>query len=122
MLCLLLLLPLIRTPAAAADLDERVHKLIDASGAEVAVAMRTLDGTRELLIDPDKTFHAASTMKVPSDRALPAGQAGRCARRSPIKNEFHSIVDGSVYQLSVGDAPTRRSTGRSAGPCRCATC
>ncbi len=106
MLCLLLLLPLIRTPAPAADLDERVHKLIDASGAEVAVAMRTLDGTRELLIDPDKTFHAASTMKVPIMIELyRQAEAGtlRLDDPLPVRNEFHSIVDGSVYQLSVGD-------------------
>ena len=35
------------------------------SGAEVAVAFRTLDGRSQVLIDPDKPFHAASTMKVP---------------------------------------------------------
>ncbi|HEY2433063.1 MAG TPA: serine hydrolase [Vicinamibacterales bacterium] len=104
MWCLLLLL--IRTPAPAADLDARVHKLIAASGAEVAVAMRTFDGSRELFIDPDKPFHAASTMKVPIMIELfRQAEAGplRLDEPLPIKNEFHSIVDGSVYQLSVGD-------------------
>jgi beta-lactamase class A len=119
MLCLLLLLPLIRTPAPAADLDEHVHKLIDASGAEVAVAMRTLDGTRELLIDPDKTFHAASTMKVPIMIELYRQAAAGMLRLDdplPVKNEFHSIVDGSVYHLSVGDdsdAAVYRQAGKT---------
>ena len=60
-----------------------------------------------MLIDPDKSFHAASTMKVPGDdRALPPGARrarSRSTSRSPIRNEFHSIVDGSPYKLSEGD-------------------
>ena len=51
-------------PAPA--LETRVREIIAASGAEVAVAFRTLDGRSELLIDPDKPFHAASTMKLPA--------------------------------------------------------
>jgi beta-lactamase class A len=90
----------------AVDLAERVHTLIAASGAEVAVAMRTLDGRQELFIDPDKKFHAASTMKVPIMielfRQADAGML-KLDDQLPVRNEFHSIVDGSVYQLSVGD-------------------
>ena len=76
------------------------------SGAEVAVAFRTLDGRTELLLDPDKAFHAASTMKVPVMIELfRQAQAGQLSLDDPlpIRNEFHSIVDGSVYQLDVGD-------------------
>jgi len=102
---LLLALALLQAPSPA-SLDARVHKLIAASGAEVAVVMRTLDGTRELLIDPDRKFHAASTMKVPIMIELfRQAEAGtlRLDEALPIRNEFHSIVDGSVYQLGVGD-------------------
>ena len=91
---------------AAPGLDGRVRSIVAASGAEVAVAMRTLDGRRELLIDPDKAFHAASTMKVPVMIELfRQAEAGTLSLddRLPVRNEFHSIVDGSVYQLSVGD-------------------
>src|SRR5437899_2854330 len=42
-----------------------VERLIADSGADVAVAFRTLDGRDKLLIQPDVVFHAASTMKVP---------------------------------------------------------
>jgi len=87
-------------------LQARVQKLIDASGAEVAVAMRTLDGRSELLIDADKRFHAASTVKVAVMIELfRQAEAGtlRLDEQLPIRNEFHSIVDGSVYQLSVAD-------------------
>src|SRR3954464_5908953 len=98
---LLILLSLFQAPQS--DLSTRVHKLIDASGAEVAVAMRSLDGRDELSIDPDKTFHAASTMKVPVMIELfRQADAGTLSldEQLPIRNEFHSIVDGSVYQLS----------------------
>jgi len=101
-----LLLLLIQSPAAAPDLDARVRALIARSGAEVAVAMRTLDGQRELRIDADKPFHAASTMKVPVMIELfRQAQAGTLSLDEPlpVRNEFHSIVDGSVYRLSVGD-------------------
>ena len=72
------------------------------SGAEVG-RRRCCRSTASdgLLIDPDKPFHAASTMKVPVMIELfRQADAGRCASttRSPIKNEFHSIVDGSVYR------------------------
>src|SRR5947207_14965479 len=96
----LVLLSLLQA-APAGDLKARVQELVDASGAEVAVAMRSLDGGSELLIDPDKKFHAASTMKVPIMIELfRQAEAGtlRLDDALPIRNEFHSIVDGSVYQ------------------------
>jgi beta-lactamase class A len=91
-------------------LESRVHALITASGAEVAVAFRTLDGSSELLIDPDKPFHAASTMKVPVMIELfRQAEAGilKLDEPIPIRNEFRSIVDGSPYKLSVGDDSDR---------------
>jgi beta-lactamase class A len=103
---LLLSLVLAQVPAPAPALEARVRKVIAASGAEVAVVMRTLDGRDQIRIDPDKTFHAASTMKVPVMIEL-FRQAGAGTlsldEPLPVRNEFHSIVDGSVYQLSVGD-------------------
>jgi beta-lactamase class A len=100
-----LLLFFVLAPAAP-DLKSRIQKLIDSSGAEVAVAVRTLDGQKEVLIDPDKSFHAASTMKVPVMvelfRQAEAGQL-RLDGQLPVRNEFHSIVDGSVYTMDVSD-------------------
>lgn len=94
------------TPVPPADLQQNVRAIIASSGAEIAVAMRTLDGRTELLIDPDRPFHAASTMKVPVMIELfRQARAGTLSldEQLPIRNEFHSIVDGSVYSLSVGD-------------------
>ena len=100
------------------DLQHRIEAIIAARPAttgqaadtpptpEVAVVMMPLDGRDGFTIHPDQEFHAASTMKVPVMielfRQAEAGQL-RLDELLPIKNEFHSIVDGSVYQLSVGD-------------------
>ena len=100
------LLLVAHTASAQTSLQADVHALITASGADVAVAMRTLDGTGELLIQPDEAFHAASTMKVPVMIELfNQARAGRLTLddQLPIVNEFRSIVDGSPYTLSVGD-------------------
>ena len=42
------------------------ERIAQARGARVAVAFETLDGREHLLIQGDESFHAASTMKVPS--------------------------------------------------------
>ena len=92
------------------SLEASVRSLIAKSGAEVAVAFRVLDGSRELLIDADKSFHAASTMKVPVMIEL-FRQADTGALTLDdalvIRNEFRSIVDGSAYKLSDGDDSDR---------------
>jgi beta-lactamase class A len=93
-------------PAGSAALDRDLRAAIAAGGADVAVAFRTLDGRSEVLIDPDKPFHAASTMKVPVMIELfRQAAAGRLSLDDPIeiRNEFKSIVDGSPYTLSEGD-------------------
>jgi beta-lactamase class A len=81
-----------------------VERLIRESGADVAVAFRTLEGPAgaparlELLIQPDVPFHAASTMKVPVMIELfRQARAGLAKLDEPlaVKNEFASIVDGS---------------------------
>lgn len=98
-----LVLLLVQTPS---DLQTRVQKLIDASGAEVAVVVESHDRGARLAIHPDTSFHAASTMKVPVMIELfRQAETGllKLDEQLPVKNEFHSIVDGSVYQMDVGD-------------------
>jgi beta-lactamase class A len=94
-----------RQKPAAADLEASLRAIIAASGAEVAVAFRTIDGRSEVLIEPDLRFHAASTMKVPVMIELYRQAASGTLSLTdtlPIRNEFRSIVDGSPYALSVG--------------------
>lgn len=87
------------------ELQKKIEELIRASGAEtVAVAYYDLGSGRELLLNPDENFHAASTMKVPVMmeifRQVAAGKLS-LDTRIPIKNDFTSIVDGSHYSLTA---------------------
>jgi beta-lactamase class A len=95
---------------APSALETRIRALASAADAEVAMAYRSLDGSSELLIDPDKPFHAASTMKVPVMielfRQAESGSL-KLDDALPITNEFRSIVDGSPYKLSEGDDSDR---------------
>jgi beta-lactamase class A len=103
----LLALSLLTSQAPGYD---RVRSMIKDSGAEVAVAFRTLDGREKLLLDADKPFHAASTMKVPVMIELfRQAEAGTLSLDDPlpIVNRFRSIVDGSPYTLSEGDDSDR---------------
>ncbi len=87
-------------------LRTRLEARIARSGAEVAVAMRTVDGRTELLLAPDLEFHAASTMKVPVMIELwRQAAAGTLSLDDElvVVNEFTSVFDGSAYSLSAGD-------------------
>jgi len=93
-------------PSRDARARKEVERLIRSSGAEVSVAFRTLDGRDELLIQPDLSFHAASTMKVPVMIELYRQvRAGKLRLDDPllVKNDFYSIADGSTYHLDASD-------------------
>ena len=88
--------------AATVQIQEQIQK----SGADVGVAFRTLDGKTEWYFRADEPFHAASTMKIPVLIELfHQVREGKLKLDDalPIKNEFHSLVDGSVYTLDAGD-------------------
>jgi beta-lactamase class A len=91
-----------RETAARAEIE----RLTRESGAEVAVAFRTLDGKQKLFIQPGLVFHAASTMKVPVMIELfRQAKAGKLRLDDPleVRNEFRSVADGSPYQLDPAD-------------------
>lgn len=94
-----------RTASSAAALERELRTLIKGSGAEVSLAFRTLDGRSEVLVEADRQFHAASTMKVPVMIELfKQASAGTLSLEDPlpIRNEFHSIIDNSTFKLSEG--------------------
>jgi beta-lactamase class A len=96
--------------SSSTAVEKELRAIIAASGAEVAVAFRTLDGRAHVFIDPDKPFHAASTMKVPVMIELfRQARSGKLSLDQPlsIRNEFRSIVDGSPYSLREGDDSDR---------------
>lgn len=83
-----------------------IQQQIQKSGADVGIAFHTLDGRAEWHFRADDTFHAASTMKIPVMIELfHQVREGKLKLDDTlsIKNEFHSLVDGSVYQLSPAD-------------------
>jgi beta-lactamase class A len=89
-------------PKLRANIEERIRK----SGADVGVAFRTLDGRSAYLFHEEESFHAASTMKIPVMIELfHQGRQGKLKLEDPllIKNEFHSLADGSIYTLDPAD-------------------
>jgi beta-lactamase class A len=87
-----------------------IEALTASSGAEVAVAFRTLDGRSEWFLRADQPFHAASTMKVAVLIELfHQVHEGKVRLDDPlsIHNEFHSLVDGSPFALDPNDDSER---------------
>jgi len=87
-----------------------IESTIRRSGAEVAVAFRTLDGRTHWYLHADQPFHAASTMKVAVLIELyHQVQQGKVRLTDAliIKNEFHSLADGSPYTLDPDDDSER---------------
>ena len=107
-------------PLSIDEAKQRIAALVAASGAEVAVAYQPLqDGAPGILIDADKTFHAASTMKVPVmiEAFRQAESGGRSLDTAiPVTNTFKSIVDGSPYEMSAtedSDGEVYKAIGKS---------
>jgi len=85
-----------------AAIEARIAK----SGAEVGVAFRTLDGKIAWSWHADDVFHAASTMKIPVMIDLFQQARERKLRLDDpllVKNEFHSLMDASVFKLNPTD-------------------
>lgn len=77
-------------------------KLADQSGT-FAVAFSDLSSNEHLFINEHELFHAASTMKTPvMVEVYKQATAGKFSLKDSIiiKNEFFSIVDGSLYSLT----------------------
>jgi beta-lactamase class A len=76
------------------------------TGAEYGIAYRDPELGVELLLDPDREFHAASMMKVPvMVRLYDMAEAGTLDLDRPleVRNEFRSIFDGSIYTLTFDE-------------------
>jgi len=97
--------PAAQDPKLAAAIPA-IQESIRNSAADVGVAFRTLDGGAEWLFRADEPFHAASTMKVPVLIELfHQRQQGKLTLDDPlrVKNEFRSLVDGSIYTLDPSE-------------------
>ncbi|MDZ7344689.1 MAG: class A beta-lactamase-related serine hydrolase [candidate division KSB1 bacterium] len=102
------------------SLQDFIQHLCDRLPAEIAVAFRDLETGREFLFNERQMMHAASTMKVPVMievfRQAEANHSTPSSSTSPttlprfrledsllVKNEFKSIVDGSIYRMDIGE-------------------
>jgi beta-lactamase class A len=86
--------------------EAAVQARIAGSGADVGVYFKALEGNAGWSSLADRVFHAASTMKIPVMIELfhqAKQEKLKLDDTLAIKNEFHSIVDGSVYKLSPED-------------------
>ena len=102
--------PATQTEAASSSIDPKIAAAIQdriaKSGADVGIAFETLDGKLAWSSRGDDAFHAASTMKIPVMIELfHQVREGKLKLSDPlpIKNEFHSLVDGSIFTLKPAD-------------------
>ncbi|WP_163517624.1 serine hydrolase [Gelidibacter japonicus] len=87
--------------------EQNIQAQIDSIDGNIAVAFYSLSQPKDsLLINVDEKFHAASTMKVPVMIELfKQDHEGKIDLQDSIllKNEFKSIVDGSLYSMDIND-------------------
>lgn len=103
----LLLVSCNNNEATLKALKTSVENQISNIEGDIAVAFLDLNKSENiLLINADEKFHAASTMKVPVMIELYKQQAeGKVNLKDSVllKNEFKSIVDGSLYKMDIGE-------------------
>ncbi len=88
------------------EMNEAFSEMIQQSGVDVGLAAHNLATSEEILIQPDQSFHPASTIKIcVMMEAFHQARQGLFSLDDPmlVKNEFASIADGSPYSLSAED-------------------
>jgi beta-lactamase class A len=85
------------------NLTAEIEQIVSGyDGASVSVSIIDTAGEYELHLDGDRLYHAASTMKVPVMIELfRQAELGRFSLDDEVvlKNEFRSIVDGSLFSI-----------------------
>src|ERR1051326_1384777 len=88
------------------NLKQNITKELSAQKGTFAVAFKDIHTGTELLMNEKEVFHAASTMKTPvMIEAFRQASKKKFSLNDSviIKNEFHSIVDSSVFSLDSAD-------------------
>lgn len=105
----LLLIPILvgcTKPSALETLKLEIDKELSKNEGTFAVAFKDLQTGDTLFINARETFHAASTMKTPvMIEVYKQAHEGVWSLTDSVdvKNEFKSIVDGSLYSLDSTD-------------------
>lgn len=88
------------------ELKNKIEDLIQKAEGDFAVAFINLTKDESLFINEKEIFHAASTMKTPlMMEVFKQAEEGKFNLDDSIivKNEFKSIVDGSIYNMDIAD-------------------
>ena len=109
---IILLIPVLLgcKPSALETLKLEIEKELSKNEGTFAVAFKDLQTGDTLFINARETFHAASTMKTPvMIEVYKQAHEGVWSLTDSvdIKNEFKSIVDGSLYSLDSTDDSER---------------
>ncbi len=94
------------TESPLAQLEQQIKAELAKEKGIFAVAFKNLSKDEEILISARDSFHAASTMKTPVLIELYKQAAtGKFSLQDSVlvKNEFKSIVDGSLYSMDIDD-------------------
>ncbi len=103
---LMALTPMIAPSQDLEKLRSEIQHTFTSAQGTFAMAFKALDGNAKLMINERMLFHAASTMKTPvMIEVFRQAAEGRFRLDDSlvVRNEFKSIVDGSTYQLDLGD-------------------
>ena len=95
-----------KTESPLAQLEQQIRAELAKEKGIFAVAFKNLSTDEEILISARDSFHAASTMKTPVLIELyKQAAAGQFSLQDSVlvKNEFKSIVDGSLYSMDIDD-------------------
>jgi beta-lactamase class A len=88
------------------DLRKNILQLISKTEGSFGVAFKNLENGDTLFINKHEYFHAASTMKTPVMLEVFRQIEKKKFKLSDsilVKNEFKSILDNSIFSLSLGD-------------------
>ena len=102
----LILISCTQQKIAMRTLKEKIQQEFSKQEGTFAVAFKDLSTGKELLINDTITFHAASTMKTPVlVEVYKQAAEGKFSFSDSLilKNEFKSIVDGSLFSLDSTD-------------------
>ena len=96
-----------KTDMDLTSLKEKIQNKINAvPETVVAVAYKDLRSKKTLFIHEKEMIHAASTMKIPvMMEVFKQAASGRFQLTDSllVKNDFHSIMDGSLYAMDIGE-------------------
>lgn len=100
-----MLMPIISLSQSLDRLKADIENAFRSTPGKFALAFQDLSSNRSLFINEKEMFHAASTMKTPvMIEVFKQAKEGKFHLEDSIlvKNEFRSIVDGSSYQMDLG--------------------